>query len=185
MNRESRSVTLAILTLFVYAGIILLTKGSFIFPFPLNEIVFLIVSIQFTVWNWTKDKILWTIIILTGFFNLFSTQFFWSFFLNTDSMHSLVEGLSLDLLKILYFLFLITWIGIYFFTSSLKWKYFFGLIPITLIIWATLENEPIIETTGLLIVAVLGTIKKIHSPVYLLWILLAVLQVMKIWMLNY
>ena len=45
MNREKRSVTLAILTLVVYASFLFYETGAILFPFPLNELIVLIVSI--------------------------------------------------------------------------------------------------------------------------------------------
>jgi len=52
MTSEVRTLFLGILTLVVYAASIFITQGSLIFPFPLNEFIFLAISTQFFFVNW-------------------------------------------------------------------------------------------------------------------------------------
>lgn len=49
MTREERTVLLAMLVPIAFGAIMYVEQGSFIFPFPLNEVVFFIASIAFAV----------------------------------------------------------------------------------------------------------------------------------------
>ena len=180
MNREKRSVTLAILTLVVYASFLFYDTGAILFPFPLNELIVLIVSIQFLIWNWHAKKSLLVILTAANIFNLISTQFFWSFFMTNEQMEVFVSGISLDLLKIGYYIFLCFGLGYYFLSSTSKLNYlFFGvsLLPILLTMFTSLG---IFETISFLLIALLGYKHKINYPIHLLWFLIGILQLMKI-----
>lgn len=180
MNREERSVALAILTLVVYASFLFYETGTILFPFPLNELIVLIVSIQFLIWNWNTKRLLLFILTTASIFNLISTQFFWSFFMTNENMEVFVSGISLDLLKIGYYIFLCFGLGYYFLSSTSKLKYlFFGvsLLPILLTMFTSLG---IFETISFLLIALLGYKHKINYPIHLLWFLIGILQLMKI-----
>ena len=179
MNREKRSVTLAILTLLVYASFLFYDTGAILFPFPLNELIVLIISIQFLIWNWHAKKSLLVILATASIFNLISTQFFWSFFMTSEQMEVLILGISLDLLKIAYYLFLVIGLGVYFLTSSSKLKYLFFGITLLLILLTMFTSFGIFETISFLLIALCGYKYKINYPIHLLWFLIGTLQLMK------
>ena len=54
MTKEVRVLFLTALTLSVYAVSIYLNQGALIFPFPLNELILLVVAIQFAFWHHNK-----------------------------------------------------------------------------------------------------------------------------------
>ncbi|MGY8927367.1 MAG: hypothetical protein ACKVJC_08740, partial [Flavobacteriales bacterium] len=54
MQKENKLIFLIALTLTVYATSIYLQQGAFIFPFPLNPILLLLVTARFFFWH--KDK---------------------------------------------------------------------------------------------------------------------------------
>ena len=179
MNREKRSVTLAILTLIVYASFLFYETGAILFPFPLNELIVLIVSIQFLIWNWNTKRLLLVFLATAGVLNLIATQFFWSFFITSEQMEVFVSGISLDLLKIAYYLFLFIGLGFYFLTSTSKLKYLFFGITLFPILLTMSTSIGIFETVSFILIALLGYIYKINYPIHLLWFLIGTLQLMK------
>jgi len=179
MNREKRSVTLAILTLLVYASFLFYDTGAILFPFPLNELIVLIISIQFLIWNWHAKKSLLVILATASIFNLISTQFFWSFFMTSEQMEVLILGISLDLLKIAYYLFLVIGLGVYFLTSTSKLNYLFFGVSLVPILLTMLTSIGLFETISFLLIALLGYKYTINYPVHLLWLLIGTLQLMK------
>lgn len=180
MSREERSVFLVVLTLFVYTGIQFIEKGAILFPFPLNEVIFLFVASQFIFWNWKNQKFQLLIVLIAGIFQLISTQFFWSFFLETPSMEKLVYGLTLDLLKVIYYLLILIWLYLYFKSSQIKYKLFLFFTFTLLIISSLLLQNGILEMASFVLIAAAGTFLRVNPPIHLLWILLAALQIMKI-----
>lgn len=180
MTREERTVFLAILTLFVYAGVLFLEHGVVLFPFPLNEFIFLFVAIPFSFWYVKKYPVQIGLVLLSGILNLLSTQFFWSFFLNSFEMEKLVNGISMDLLKIAYTLSLTFFAGVYFIGSNYKWKYLYFFFSVIGFFTSIIFFSSMLQLSVLTIIALIGTLKRINSPLHLLWILLASLELMKI-----
>lgn len=117
MTKEVRSIYLVVLTLLVYAGSIYFDKGTLLFPFPLNEALFLAVSLQFIYWN-KKRRTASLIILGTSLFGFLGNQVYWSMLLSNDSMIQFSESLWMDIFKMIFGLGIITW-GIY---SSTKQK---------------------------------------------------------------
>ena len=179
MKREERAVFLVLLTLISYAAIMYFDKGAFIFPFPLNEVIFLIIALQFSVWQWNNHRIQLIIILVAALFGLISTQFFWSFLLDAKSMEEIVNSVTLDILKISYYFFIGLWAFYYIVGSAIKSRYYFafGFIAAEclLISSPSLLFEMLIFTS----LASFGWKYKIYTPIHLLWVLLAVLQLLK------
>ncbi|MEY3236697.1 MAG: hypothetical protein RI883_798 [Bacteroidota bacterium] len=180
MNREERSVTLAILTLVVYAGFLFYDTGAILFPFPLNELIFLLVTLQFSFWNWKTNRTLLLILLIAGVLNFISTQFFWTFLLRNEQMELLVSGITLDLLKISYYLFLLIGLSYYFLTSEEKSRYIYLSITLAPILITIATSNILFETISFLSIAFIGYKKRINSPIHLLWLLIGILQIMKI-----
>lgn len=108
MSKEVRSIYLVVLTLLVYAGSIYFDKGTILFPFPLNEALFLAVSLQFIYWN-KKLKFISLIILGTSLFGFLGNQIYWSMLLSNESMLQFSEALWMDVFKLLFGLGIITW----------------------------------------------------------------------------
>jgi hypothetical protein len=180
MIREERSVFLVVLTLFVYAGIQFIEKGAILFPFPLNEVIFLFIASQFLVWNWKKHKFQLLLVLFASIFQLISTQFFWSFVIETPSMEKLVTSPTLDLFKVIYYLLILIWLYFYFTGSQIKFKFILFFTFTLFIISSLFFQNSILEMVSFVLIAAAGTFYKVTPPIHLLWILLAALQVMKI-----
>ena len=102
MNREERTVFLGILTPIVYGSWVLLDKGSFIFPFPLNELIFFIITSQFLLWNFKVDKFKYVSFFLTALFGLLSSDFFWTLFIDGKSYEQIMLGPLTDIFKLIH-----------------------------------------------------------------------------------
>ena len=66
MTREARTLFVGTLTLLVYSISIYVSQGSFIFPFPLNEFIFLAIAVQFFLWNRNGNKLAGILVTLAG-----------------------------------------------------------------------------------------------------------------------
>ena len=95
MIKEDRLIFIVALTLLVYATSIYLSQGAFIFPFPFNNIILLLVGTQFFFWN-KEQGFPALLLLLIGLFATFGTKYYWSTFLSYESMVSLSESLITD-----------------------------------------------------------------------------------------
>jgi hypothetical protein len=101
MNREEKTVFLGTLTPIVYGSWVFLDKGTFIFPFPLNEPIFLIISLQFLIWHLKSDKIKYSLFFLTALFGLIASDFFWTIFFDGKTYEQLMLSPLTDLFKLI------------------------------------------------------------------------------------
>lgn len=185
MTREEKTVFLAVLVPLLFGGMMLFEKGSFIIPFPLNESIFLIVSVLFAfrVGKHFKAKSIFSVAF--AFFNLLSTEFFWSFFIPQQSLYDLTESGTLDLLKLFSAILLIIWAGI----TLVKGKDVFSNLLFVLFI-ALYAGGLIFQLAPLEVLATLIPFVSIfkyrdHFPYHLLWLLLSILSTMKLVMLSF
>lgn len=179
MTREERSVSLAILTLIVYSVFMYLEKGALLFPYPLNEAIFLIISVQFFWWTGEKTNYLYVLPAIGALINLLSTQFFWSMFLDSVQMEKLTEGPVLDILKLLYFLILGVW-GLFTVKQIPGSTILHGTLTVMLFLLPVVFPNPLIELIPLSIIAFISVRFKDQNTNHLLWILLCTLQIMKV-----
>jgi len=185
MTREERTVFLAVLVPIVFGGIILFEKGAFILPFPLNEFIFLIVTILFSVRVGKHFRMLSIFSTAFAVFNLLSTEFFWSFFLTEVNLYELIEGGTLDLIKLLSAVLLTIWAGI----TLIKAKDHFSsaLFVLFFVMYssAMIFQLPPLEVLATLIPFATYLKYKDHFPYHLLWLLLSILTMMKLVMLSF
>lgn len=185
MIREVRIVTLAILVLLAYSTFIFIDQGSFIFPFPLNEIVFLIVSFQFFLWNRKKSPVLSWMFLLSSFIGMLTSQFFWTMVYDAAHLENFYESIVPDLILLTFYLSLLVTVCYYFVSSKLRQKavlLILCLIPIVLCIVTGNRHYELLFT---IFAALLSTVFKVHQPLNYLWILLAFLNLTKVLMLAF
>lgn len=109
MRSENRSILLLVLTLIIYAVSSKINSGVFIFPFPLNELLFLGLTIYFTFQNYFLDKGAAIIVNVAAFLGVISGIHNWAFVLSDESLAKLDSGVWIDLLKIAYGIVLLLW----------------------------------------------------------------------------
>lgn len=176
MTREARAIFLATLTLIVYTVSIFITDGSFIFPFPLNEFIFLAVSAQFFWWNRKGNKWAGILAISAGISAVLSTQFFWTFVYNTERMGTFMEGLTTDYFLIgFYVLVLLGGIA-----TMIRQKK--GIAPLFSAFFVLAFVSGVFLNNALLLLLAYGfmvvstQLLKAFSPYHLLWGLLFILK---------
>lgn len=179
MTREERSVSLAILTLIVYSVFMYLEKGALLFPYPLNEAIFLIISFQFFWWNRQKPGYLYLLPFAGAIINMLSTQFFWSLWFDSVQMEKLTQGPVLDMLKLIYFLVLGSW-ALVSVRSINGTTILHGILTGVLFLLPVVFPNPLTELIPLIIMAFYATRHKNQNTNHLLWILLCALQTMKV-----
>jgi hypothetical protein len=180
MSREERTVFLVFLTWILYAVGILIEKGHLIFPFPLNEFAFLLVAFLLVGWNWKSNKKQLFLVSLVSVFQLVSTQFFWTFILSDQSMEQLVNSAYLDILRICFYISLLIWMKYFLMTTVWKYRIPGLLVSVIVLSYAVVSSNFWLETEMIVSFATLVVIRKFHAPFHLLWLLLALFDVVKL-----
>lgn len=106
MDRLQRVVFLAILSLTLYAGFMWIEKGAIIFPFPLNDIIFFIVTIIAII---LEPKPVKFPIAFGGIalFSLMTNEFLYSTILSQEQQLQLYETTFIDICFIFKTVFII------------------------------------------------------------------------------
>lgn len=100
MTPQSKTTTLLITTLIVYASTGWLQNRQLIFPFPLNEIIFLFVTGYF--YFLSKDRRSLLLLIGTCFF-VGSNEFYWNIFLSSEQMVQFSKLLISDICYLVFY----------------------------------------------------------------------------------
>lgn len=176
MTREARTIFLSILTWVIFAVSIFLNQGAFVFPFPLNEVILLLVSIQFFVWNTKKHLAAGILSISAGIVGVLGTQYFWTFFYSPLEMQEFMSGLTTDYFQIAFYFIVL--IGIL--ASTLKQKngiaLILSIVSIIPFCWGALSNNGLFLILGYGLMVASTQVKKVYAPYHLLWILLFALK---------
>lgn len=178
MTKEVRSLFLATLTLTVYAFSIYLSQGAFIFPFPLNEFILLIIAIQFAFWN-RKHTLPILYVLGISVFAFLGNEVYWSFILEDQKMYQFSSLPITDIFNLLSALCIIGF-GFYTFLAQKKsisrlCSIFFIILYISSITYL----PPIYMFYGFISMAVGVLIQPVHKPFHLFWILLLILETTK------
>ncbi|MDB0037850.1 hypothetical protein N9F08_00645 [bacterium] len=179
MTREARTLFVGTLTLLVYSISIYVSQGSFIFPFPLNEFIFLAIAVQFFLWNRNGNKLAGILVTLAGVCAVLSTQFFWTFFYGQEGMIHLMEGMTTDYFLIGYYI-LVLIAGV---ATLIRQKRGISMLFNSFFVLAFISG--IMYNHTLLLVLAYGfmvastQISKVFASYHLLWILLFILELTK------
>lgn len=185
MRNEEKTVTIAVLIPLLFGLLIFFETGSFILPFPLNEAIFAAVTFYFS-YKHRKHYVLQSIFSTSfALFNLLSTEYFWSLFLNGQQLWSLYEGGTIDLIRLLASVLMIIWAGISLVRGddkirSTTFLLFFVLFSSGLIF----EIYPIMILATLIPFAASFRYRDLY-PFHLLWLLYSILSLMKLSMLEF
>jgi hypothetical protein len=180
MNREERTVFLVFLTWMLYALGVLVDNGRLIFPFPLNEIAFLLVSALFVGWNRKADRKQLLLFSLVAIFQLLSTQFFWTFIVSDQTMEHLVHSIWLDFFSICFYIALLIWMRYFLVKTALKFRIPILFVFVSVLSYAIVSSNFWLETGVIVSFAALVVFRKIHAPFQLLWLLLAMFDLVKL-----
>ena len=176
MTSEVRTLFLGILTLVVYAASIFISQGSFIFPFPLNEFIFLAISAQFFFVNWKGNKWAGFFSVSAGVCGVLSTQFFWTFLYEQERMMEFMNGLTTDYFLLAFYGFVLIG-GI---ATMIKQRKGVALLLSGFFLIAFVSgvflNHPLLLLLAYGSMVASTQITKVFSPYHLLWVLLFVLK---------
>ena len=188
MTQEGKTVTLASTTVFMYGLVSYLQFNQVIFPFPLNEIIFLIASVLFARIHFKNSPKTISLIIALGLLNVLSYEFYWNIFLSNDNMLSFSKSSATDIFKLFYYIGLIAWIIGTFNEIEINFRKYFSLLPITLLLSGSIFSEEltpfysqiiILLSISFVFVFVFSKLKQF--PIHYLWILLFTLELTKAW----
>ncbi len=188
MTKEEKTVTLATLTVFMYGLTSFWQFKQVIFPFPLNEIIFLIASILFAKIHFKNSPKTISLIIGLGLLNVLSYEFYWNIFLSNETMISFSKSSATDIFKLFYYIGLITWIISTFNEIEINFRKYFALLPITLLLIGSIFSEEltpfysqVVILLSLSFVFILVFSKLKQYPIHYLWVLLFILELTKVW----
>lgn len=175
MNKEAKAVALAGLTLLIYALTGLLRDGALIFPFPLNEFVYLVVAFRFLFWHHKKGALPW-LFAISSLAAVFGTVFLWEILLSTEQLQYFFGYTVVDWARLTSEVFLIA-AGFYFVGAYKKW-YFKALFVLGLATYSYgfIVNDLDFRCLGLIALLISVIIKPVRQPFHLLWILLFLLE---------
>lgn len=188
MTQEGKTVTLASTTVFMYGLVSYLQFNQVIFPFPLNEIIFLIASVLFARIHFKNSPKTISLIIALGLLNVLSYEFYWNIFLSNDNMLSFSKSSATDIFKLFYYIGLIAWIISTFNEIEINFRKYFSLLPITLLLTGSIFSEEltpfysqiiILLSISFVFIFVFSKLKQF--PIHYLWILLFILELTKVW----
>lgn len=184
MTTEGKIITKAILTVFIYGLTSFFTLGQSIFPFPLNEIIFLIVAVYFATLHLKKNPYTIIVILLSGFLALLSNEFYWEIALNTKQMTYISENKIPIKFGFVYHIFLTVWIALTFFSNESTNVKLLGITPILLQMAGVYFELPIYCELSLAFLFLYSLLYVKQNPLLYLWILLFILECTKLWHLT-
>lgn len=175
MTKEIRVLFLTALTLIFYAASIYLSQGAFIFPFPLNELIFLVVCVQFSIWHY-KKRIPTFYILGISIFAFLGNEVYWSFILDDQNMYSFSSLPITDIFKLLSAMCIIGF-GVYYFLSQKKIAAKISTLLFIALYIGSITYTPSYPMFYGLIFMVLGILfEPTYKPFHLIWILLLLLE---------
>ena len=184
MTKEVRLLFLTSLTLLIYALSIFFDKNILLFPFPLNQLIILIVAAQYTFWNFKTYKTASTAMLLIGLFSTLGNEFYWGILLSYENMTLFSKTIITDVFQLLSGITTIA-LGVYFGEKQHRGLtyVFLGFFCFTFIA-GLIESDPLLSSLLLsisyLIMVLSIQIRCVFKPVQVFWILLFVLEFSKL-----
>lgn len=181
MTKEVKAIVQAVLTVFIYGLTSFLTLGQSIFPFPLNQIIFLIVVIYFAVLHFQKSPYTISIILISSVFSLLSSEFYWEIALNSEQMTFISENEIPPKFGLVYNIFLTIWMILTFIPNKSKKIKLLGVIAVLLQIIGVCFDLPLYCMLSLTLLFIYSLSYVKQNPLLYLWILLFILECTKLW----
>lgn len=185
MTKQGRVVALTSMTLLLYGLNTFFQTGTLVFPFPLNELFFIIAAIIIASLSFKEDIKLSVVGVMVALFGILAQEFYWSLVLSAEKMQVFSNGLTKDLFLIGYYLSVLVWIVFIFNKTRFNKSYLILITLILVYLFSILYEVKIVE---LLVYSsiILLMIKEINRfPVLNLWVLHLVLFVSKYWSLGF
>ena len=175
MSKESRTVALSGLTLLIFALIGFLKDGSVIFPFPLNEFIYLAVVAQFVYWHYKRGALPY-FFLFSSITAVVGTEFFWEIFLPHHELEVFMGYSLVHWCRLLSKVFLVI-AGIFFVRSLKEWYYKTGFIAgLGILCYGVIFNDLRFLVVGLIVIFIVNSLKAVEKPFHLIWTLLLILE---------
>jgi hypothetical protein len=173
------------MTLLLYGLNTFFQTGTLVFPFPLNELFFIIAAIIIASLSFKEDIKLSVIGVVIGLFGVLSQEFYWSLVFSAEKMQVFSNGITKDLFLIGYYLSVLVWIVFIFNKTRFNKSYFILISLILVYLFSVLYEVKIVELL-VYISTTLLMIKDVNRfPVLNLWVLHLVLFISKYWSLGF
>lgn len=175
MIREAKLLFLVALTYCVYAASMYFDKGGILFPFLLNEAVFLIVALQFAYWNRAQQ---FTVVnlILIGLFGVGMNIHYWEMILPPETLRSFSESLWTDFFNLLFGVWVII-LGIRTAVKQNNWQSFaLGIVFASFFIAGLIYNSPLYYSVAYGTMVLSTFLRPAYAPLHLYWVLLLLLE---------
>lgn len=169
---------MGILSVFFYAGNFFLTHGKWIFPFPLNEIIYAVTA-SIIAWNYRNEFVIQTrLLALTGFLLLVSNVEYWQLVFDVPMMQQFVDSVFPDLLQLISKLSLLSFIN---FSNERRKIVSFNSVIMIMFLSGLLLNITWIELIAISLTIGIN-FKQLDLKPYLNWLILyLVLEATKLW----
>jgi len=128
MIREQKIVSIAVLTVLLYAFGLLLDSNFFLLPFPLFDLIFIIVFIQFLFWNRKLFKTYIWIYFSVAIIQVMYNPLTLGMTANDLQLEKIDDSLFIDGLKLMSKILLITTVVLWRFQRELKFSVLYILV---------------------------------------------------------
>ena len=181
MTKEGKAIAQAVLTVSIFALSSFFSLGQSIFPFPLNQLIFLIVVVYFATFHFKNNPYTIGLILITSILSVLSSEFYWEIALNSEHMMYISEKEIPLQFSVAYQVFLTIWMFLTFFQNESKTIKVLGSLPIILQLIAFYFDLPLYSIIALLVLFIYSVIYVKQNPLLYLWILLFILECTKLW----
>ena len=185
MIREAKLISIAVLTVLLYALGILLDASFFLIPFPLFDLIFFAVFVQFLFWNRIAIKGYIWVYLSAALLQVFCNPLFLGTALSSSHLNQLDDFLIVDVLKLISKLLLIATLIFWRFQRKIKFSLLIVLAFSLFVLLGMTENFLWISPLAPAIVAFQLWREDQRNPFRYLWILQSIFDLFTIVMLHY
>lgn len=181
MTKEGRVVAITSMTLLMYALNTFFQSGQLVFPFPLNELFFLVAALIIAFRSIKKEVLLSVFIIVAAISGVFSQEFYWSFFYDDKQMVSFSQGITKDLFQILHHFTITGGLFVSFSNSKIKPIQYITYSSILIYFLSVLLGYDLVSILVIINLIIINKRYFSERPIINVWILYFILSVTKYW----
>ena len=185
MIREEKLISIAVLTVLLYALGILLDASFFLIPFPLFDLIFFAVFVQFLFWNRIAIKGYIWVYFSAGLLQVFYNPLFLGAALSSAHLNHLDDFFIVDVLKLVSKLLLIATLIFWRFHRKLKFSLLIVLAFSLFVMLGMTEDFFWVSPLAPAIVAFQLWRVDQRNPFRYLWILQSIFDLLTVVMLHY
>ncbi len=185
MIKEEKLVSIAILTMLLYALGLFLDTRFFLLPFPIFDLVFFLVFVQFIFWNKKSLKAYVWIYFLSVFIKLFYNPLVLGSLFGHNELQHWDQGLFFDVLKLASTFFLVLGVLLWRMQRFLTFSFFHLVFFVLFLVLGLTESFFWMSPVAPLLLAFLFWKYDRDNPFRYLWILHTVFDAFTVGMLFY